>query len=141
MPTCRNCKKTISKQDRDLCPYCGIPHPVDKDYKTQDITEFIDPISGEYKLYESKKRKTAVILSIFLGVFGASFFYLKKNLAGIISLVVSLILLAIGITLSVLVWPCSVIFFILVDYLVHIGYGIYLAKNHSAKDGNGEFLR
>ena len=141
MPKCRNCQKTISKQDQDLCPYCGTPHPVDPDYKTQDITEFIDPLTGEYKLYESKRKSLALLLSCLAGPFGACFFYLNKKIAGIISLIVTILMITAGVLLTVYVYPLSILFFILADYLFHIIYGLYLGLSHAAKDGNGEFLR
>ena len=144
MPKCRNCNKTISKQDFDICPYCGIDHPIESGYKTQDVTQFIDPVTGEYDLYVSKSRKVAVLLSALLGFSGAAFFYLKMRKWAIISLLVTLILVGgVGSLLFFLAWPHPLAYILpfLVSYLPHIGFAVYLGISHSAKDGEGEFLR
>lgn len=141
MPKCRNCQKTISSRDRDICPYCGIANPIEEGYKTQDITQFIDPVTGEYKLYESKKRSLAVLFSCLLGPFGVAFFYLERKLWAVLSIVLTLILVGVGVVLALFVHPLLVLIPIILDYIIHIVYGIYLASSHAAKDGNGEFLR
>lgn len=139
MPKCKYCDKTISKDDYDLCPYCGGKNPIDPDYKTQNITQVI-LTKGNQDLYKSKKKKTAVLLSCLLGPFGATFFYIKEMKKAIICLVTTLILLAVGIVLSVLVWPYTVIFPIVILWAAHISYGVYIAKSHAFRDGEGEYL-
>lgn len=144
MPKCRNCNKTISKQDFDICPYCGTPHPIESGYKTQDVTQFIDPVTGEYELYTSKSRLVAVLLEAFLGLFGAGFFYLGRKKWALISLIVTLVLVGgVGSLIYFLAWPSflAYLIFIIVSYLPHWGYAFYLGLSHSAKDGQGEFLR
>jgi hypothetical protein len=54
-------------------------HPIDENYKTKDMTQFVDPVSGNYQLYKSKTKKTAALLAIFLGWTGAHFFYLASR--------------------------------------------------------------
>ena len=88
MPTCRYCHKEISAFDKDVCPYCGTPHPIDDNYKTKDMTQFVDPVTGNYKLYKSKTRKAAGLLCLFMGFSGAQYFYLEELKRGILSLVI-----------------------------------------------------
>ncbi len=140
MPKCKYCDRTISKQDGDICPYCGGKDPIDKDYKTQNITQVILTKDGE-DLYHSKEKKTAVLLSCLLGPFGAAFFYLKEKKKAIICLISTLILLAVSIVLTCLVWVYTIIFPIVILYAAHIAYGVYIAKSHAFKDGEGEYLR
>lgn len=140
MPKCRYCDKTISKQDYDICPYCGGTNPISPDYKTQNITQVI-LTKGNEELYRSKSKKTAVLLSCLLGPFGVAFFYIKEKKKGIICLIVSLLLLIGGALLSAFVWAYSVIIPFVLLYIFHIAFGIYIKQSHVFKDGEGEYLR
>ena len=31
MPKCKECGETITKFDKEICPYCGCKDPIDKD--------------------------------------------------------------------------------------------------------------
>ncbi len=140
MPKCKYCDRTISKQDYDLCPYCGGVNPIDPDYKTQNITQVILTKENQ-ELYRSKSKKAAVLFSCLLGPFGAAFFYLKETKKAIICLSITLLLLLAGALLTAFVWVYSIIIPIVLLYIVYNIYGIYIAKSHVFKDGEGEYLR
>lgn len=145
MPTCRNCHKEISAFDKDVCPYCGTPHPIDDNYKTKDMTQFVDPVTGNYKLYKSKTRKAAGLLCLFMGFSGAQYFYLEELKRGILSLVITILLIGgVGSALFFLTplssaWAYLIPFF--ADWLFYICYSFVFFFKDSIVDGNGEFLR
>jgi hypothetical protein len=145
MPQCKNCHREISNFDTDICPYCGTPHPIDDNYKTMDMTSHIDPVTGKYELYKSKSKTTAGLLCLFLGIFGAPYFYIKFPKKG---------LLAILATILVVGGSGSFLYFfevlpIYLAFLTPLGvmwvywavYSVYFFRKDSLKDGNGEFLR
>lgn len=144
MPQCRNCHREISKFDKDICPYCGCERPIDDNYKTKDMTQFVDPVTGNYKLYKSKNRKTAGLLGIFLGAFGAPQFYLGFRKNALIILASSV--LSIALVGSLLFFFASFSFY---GYLAT--YGVFFLtyalasiryfSSDTLKDANGEFLR
>ncbi|MCI1244993.1 MAG: hypothetical protein LKK13_03145 [Bacilli bacterium] len=146
MPTCRNCHKEISAFDKDVCPYCGTPHPIDENYRTKDMTQFVDPVTGNYKLYKSKTRKAAGLLCLFIGFSGAQFFYLEKLRAGVVSLIVTLLAVGgIGCALFFLVPSLANVWAFLIpfaaDWLFYMLGSLVFFFKDSLKDGNGEFLR
>lgn len=144
MPNCKYCHKTISTFDNDICPHCGALNPIEEDYKTKDITSFIDPVSGEYKLYKSKSKKTFLILNATLGIFGASYFYLGFLLKGFICLFSSLVLI-LGIGFALFFTCLNNAFAFLIPFFALICFylirTIFLSKDDTLKDKNGEFLR
>jgi hypothetical protein len=146
MPKCRNCHHEISSFDKDICPFCGTENPIASDYKTQDMTQFVDPVSGDYKLYKSKAKKTMALLTMFLGCFGVGFFYIEKKKEGLISLLVTLLWTGgLGSLLFFLVAPLhnalGYVLPFLAIYLAFFIFSLFLFHNDSLKDGNGEFLR
>jgi TM2 domain-containing membrane protein YozV len=144
MPQCKNCHREITKFDNDVCPYCGTPHPIDENYKTKDMTQFVDPVTGNYQLYKSKSKKTAALLAIFLGWTGAHFFYLGYKRNGWIALLASLVLIGGGGSLlfffSGLGWLGYLTAF-LVAWIVYPPLAVRYLKSDTYKDANGEFLR
>lgn len=144
MPECKNCHRTISSFDNDVCPYCGERNPIDHNYKTKDITQFVDPITGDYKLYKSKSKKTMAFLMLGLGMFGVPYFYIGKWQRGLAELVISLVLIA-GLG-SVLFFTCLanafaylIPFFVLLVFYALMSIRVY--KSETIKDAHGEFLR
>jgi TM2 domain-containing membrane protein YozV len=144
MPQCKNCHREITKFDNDVCPYCGTPHPIDENYKTKDMTQFVDPVTGNYQLYKSKSKKTAALLAIFLGWTGANFFYLGYKKNGVIALLVSLLLIAGGgsllFFLAKMGWLGYLTSFA-IAWILYPGLAIRYLKSDTYKDANGEFLR
>jgi TM2 domain-containing membrane protein YozV len=144
MPQCKNCHREISKFDSDVCPFCGTPHPIDDNYKTKDMTQFVDPVSGDYKLYKSKSKLTAGLLCSLAGEFGAHSFYLGFWKRGLIELAISLVL--IGGVGSILffctplsIWGYLIPWFALIAFYACLSYRYY--QGESTKDAAGEFLR
>ena len=145
MPECRNCHREISKFDNDVCPFCGTPHPIDENYKTKDMTSFVDPVTGDYKLYKSKSKKTASILAFSCGFTGAPFFYLGFMKKGIATLAIFLLCYA-AIALPLFFFFKTLSFWsflipLILAFLGSVPLGIRFLKNDSLKDANGEFLR
>jgi hypothetical protein len=80
MPKCKNCGHDLTINDKDLCPFCGQPHPFGDGAETQDVTQFVDnveDISGK-KIYKRKKLQIYLILLGSCGVFAAHLFYIDK---------------------------------------------------------------
>lgn len=145
MPYCKNCHAIISKFDNDICPNCGQPHPIDSDYKTMDMTKRYDLFGNEAPLYRTRSQKTAAILAMAAGPFGAHFFYTRKTVLGIVALALTLLL--VGGVASILIFVAhfdvalSIVIPFAAVWLCHLVYGLWFLKANSPKDGNGEFLR
>lgn len=147
MPICKNCHRSITRFDEDVCPYCGTENPIEDGYVTKDVTSFVDPLASDYKLYKSKSRKKAALLCLFAGMFGAHNFYLGFQKAAIIELIVSLILIGGGGTLlGLLLQETMPLFtwYLIFFGVVFLAYAIrslhYFLKD-SLRDAAGEFLR
>ncbi len=147
MPICKRCHHSISSFDKDLCPYCGEENPIDEGYETKDMTQFINPVSGDYKLLKSKSRLTCALLCLFLGSFGAHSFYLGFKKRGLIELIATLIFIAaigsifaFAIKLSIQTGLSYLIAFGIV-FLIYAGISIKYFVKDSLKDAHGEFLR
>jgi TM2 domain-containing membrane protein YozV len=108
------------------------------------MTQFVDPVTGNFQLYKSKSKKTAALLAIFLGWTGAHFFYLGYKKNGIIALIVSLAIIAGGGSLlffaAKMGWLAYLLAF-LAAWIVYPGLAIRYLKSDTYKDANGEFLR
>lgn len=150
MPICRNCQKTINKFDSDFCPHCGIPDPIDSQYKTKDMTQFIDPQRPNYKLYKSKSRLLTALLCLFFGWSGAHLCYLGYKKKGLIEFLVSVaVTLVIGSVFLVLSLTGNEILNPILGFLAPFGLlfafyairSIYYFKKDSLTDKNGVFLR
>lgn len=147
MPICKYCHKTISNFDKDVCPYCGEKDPIEETYETKDMTQFVNPVTGEYKLYKTKSRKVAAILCFFFGFLGASSFYLGYWKRGVSilsgSLVITVViglLLHLGFRVPLPPYLCY-LFPVSGLLLVSIGFSVRYMLKDSVKDKNGEFLR
>ena len=144
MAQCKYCHETISRLDKDVCPFCGGFRPLDgTDTSTQDVTKVIDQLEHPVKI-KHKKRIVAAILSILFGLFGANHFYLCKYKRGAI---VALCYLAFigglgSILFFVANWHSAFAFLIpyfVVEFLSCFSAYCYLTK-HSIQDSHGEFL-
>lgn len=144
MPTCRHCHNQISRFDVDVCPYCGTASPIEEGYKTMDVTKTIGDLKLPKELYKSRSRLSAALLSFFLGPFGFHFFYLRKPIAGILALLATCFGIA-GLGTLVYwfafrsIW--AFLIFVIIDYAVYAGFGLFYLTYDSAKDGKGELLR
>lgn len=92
MPKCKNCGRIIPKADKDLCRYCGSREPFDLvTSETKDITQFIDYDPSLNNAFKRKSLKKYSFLMLFLGIFAAHLFYVKKTKQAIILLISNLI--------------------------------------------------
>lgn len=145
MPLCKNCHREISRFDSDVCPYCGEPHPIEDDYKTKDMTKFLDPVKEEEGLYRSKRKLAYVLLTFFLGPFGAGEFYIGKMKSGLAYLILTFLFLALFGTAFYFLVPGIGAYWFLIGYALPFALGagkaVSLVTKDDLKDGNGEFLR
>ena len=145
MPSCRNCGARLSKFDKDICPVCGILKPLEGvSSETVEITSQIDLnnfIDGQKVV---RRKKTLLLLFIFLSFTGVPFFYLKKKTNAIIWLIVNLVF--IGALFAVLYFALNlhialaIIIPVLTTYIVGIVTGIIYNYLPDLKDGEGEFV-
>ncbi|MCR4561642.1 MAG: hypothetical protein K5694_00330 [Bacilli bacterium] len=143
MPICRYCHKEIPKEDKDVCRYCGGINPIESDYKTQDITGIINKIEGE-DLPVAKSRRLTVILTIVGGWLGLGFFYLGYKKQGLIAILATIIIVAGGGTGLFFLTNMNYWMYLAVlafAIIVHIPFAIRYAKDETAKDAQGEFIR
>ena len=146
MPTCKYCHHTISNFDKDVCPYCGEKNPIDNSYETKDMTQFVNPVTGDFKLYKSKSRMIASFLCLFLGSFGAHCFYLGFVKKGLSELFITLAFVGGFGSLLGFVWFSSLplpLMYLTAFSLVFIAYAIFSIRyftKDSLKDSRGEFL-
>ncbi|MCR5348836.1 MAG: TM2 domain-containing protein [Bacilli bacterium] len=145
MPYCRHCHEEISKFDTDICPHCGGPKPIEKGYKTMDVTRVFGTVEGNFKMPKSRSQKTFCLLCMLLGYFGIHEFYIYRPARGIVSLLVTLaVTLGVGLPLFLTGVLGNALAFVLPFLLVwacFVGLGLYYRKVESPKDGRGEFLR
>ncbi len=144
MPNCRNCNSRIDKFNKDRCPICGIEHPFEGvNSDTVEITTNIDTSSLGIE-YHPRKRKTAFVYSVIGGICGLPFFYLYRKNLGIISLIINVIVLALGISLTSVfssIHPALVVLIFLGGLIVlHSLLGLYFLYKPNLKDGHGDFL-
>ncbi|MCR5079664.1 MAG: hypothetical protein K6B65_07100 [Bacilli bacterium] len=145
MPKCKYCNKEIQRFDADICPYCGQPDPIPKDYRTMDVTKTILKldVDGD-SLYRSKSRKQYILLCMLLGWTGAHDFYIVRNNLGFIDILISVIViggLGSGLCFGT---PLSFFGYLIAFGVVFLGFFAYsfvLRLKDSPRDGNGEFLR
>jgi len=80
MPKCKYCGQSITKFDKEICPYCGGKNPIDSSCpETIDITESIKTVTSTDEVrvnFKAKKRVLNAFLCIFLGIFGIDELYL-----------------------------------------------------------------
>lgn len=142
MAKCKYCGETISRLDKEICPFCGGLKPLEgEDNSTQDFTKALESCED---MPVAKSKVIAAILAFVLGVFGMHAFYLGKYKIGLIALGITLVSVAgIGSILFFTVFHNALAF--LIPYFVMealmIGVGIAYLTRHDITDANGEFLR
>ena len=144
MPYCKNCHQEITRFDSDICPYCGTPHPIAEGYETMDVTRGFGSLQGHYELPKAKKKKTAVILTATLGIFGVHHFYMGFKIRGIIAILITILAVAgVGSIFLLLPLPPYLGYVIMLGCIIlfHLVEAFALAKTDSPKDGKGDFLR
>lgn len=143
MAKCKYCHETISRLDKEVCPFCGGLKPLDgTDTSTQDITKVIGQVDTKVEI-KHKKRIITMILAVIGGFLGLHSYYLGKFKQGLITLGISagfigglgtiLFVTALKNAFAYLI-PYFVIEFLMI--LVGIGYFV----KHDVTDAHGEFL-
>ena len=145
MPVCRNCKKRIERFNKDRCPICGIEHPFEGvSSDTIEITTNIDVDKVDQNYYRPCRKRELFMFFALLGVFGAPFFYLKKNKEGIIQFISNIICISLMSFLLAYFTVLSVGYAILISvgsmYLLNIIFGVVVVSQPNLKDGKGEFV-
>ena len=144
MAQCKYCHETISRLDKDVCPFCGGVKPLDgTDTSTQDVTKVIDQLEHPVKI-KHRKRIVAAILAALFGFVGANHLYLGKyKRAGIVAGIYLAFIFGLGsILYFVAKWHSIFAFLIpyfVVEALCLFSAYCYLTK-HSIQDSQGEFL-
>ena len=144
MAQCKYCHASITRIDKEVCPFCGGKRPLDgTDTSTQDVTKIVDQLENAVEI-KHKKRVIAALLAVLFGFLGAPHFYLGKVKNGILTACICLALIGgVGLILFFAVKWQSVFAF-LIPYFVVEAYSlftafIYLTK-HNIQDSHGEFL-
>ena len=144
MAQCKYCHETISRLDKDVCPFCGGVKPLDgTDTSTQDVTKVIDQLEHPVKI-KHKKRIVAAILAVLFGFIGANHIYLGKyKRAAIVACIYIAFIAGLGsILFFAASWHSAFAFLIpyfVVEFLSCFSAYCYLTK-HSIQDSHGEFL-
>ena len=144
MAKCKYCHESITRLDREVCPFCGGLKPLEgTDDSTQDITKVIGQVEHveDLKLHS---KVVAAILAIVLGIFGANLFYLGKIKKALIVLGISVGFIGgFGSLIFFLAWqsPLAYLIFYFVIEALMIGVGVSYLVKHNITDSNGAFLK
>ena len=149
MPKCRFCGESITKFDKDICPFCGEKKPLDGvDNSTIDITQFIETLPEDQKEVKFKQHSKIVniLLCMFFGYFALDLFYIGFVKFGLIRLsinilmnVVASIFLFFFIKELGLLWSILYPFFaIMIVFFVN---GIILFFSKDRKDAHGVLMK
>jgi len=144
MAKCKYCGETISRLDKEVCPFCGGRKPlVDNDYATEDMTKALDSIA-ESERPKAKSKIIAAILAFLLGIFGVHSYYLGRYKLGLIVLGISLF--SIGglgsiffFTIFHSVFAYLIPMFVMEALMIAVGVS-YLVRA-DITDANGDFLK
>ena len=145
MPSCRNCGARLTKFDKDICPVCGTPHPLEGvNSETVEITSQVDLSGFEAGQKVVRRRKQMLLLACLLGFTGAAFFYLKRKVLALIWLVANLAVIAglVCLFLFVAKLPpvAAILIPIAIAYVVNAIVGVIYFYLPNLKDGEGEFV-
>ncbi len=145
MPKCRYCHESISRLDKEICPFCGGKKPLEGiDDSTIDITKVFNPVELKEQDLKPRSKKIAGILSIFLGIFGVDELYLSRTKRALITLIITLLFIG-GLGTILFLFALHNAFGYLIPYFVLELYfilkGSYIFFSSTLKDGRGEFLK
>ncbi len=148
MHKCKYCGAQLSKLDKQICPFCGGLKPLDgSEDVTEDFTKSLESLSDleKAKVARPKSRVVAIVLAIFLGIFGVNSFYLGFKKHGFVSLAISIVVIGGGGSLLFFTGAMPNAFAFLIPYFVLealiIFAALFLLTRADVKDGRGEFLR
>ena len=143
---CKTCGATLSKLDKEICPFCGTRHPLEgMEDVTQDITKAFTPISKEYVQTKPKRKVVAMILSFFVGFLGVTSLYLGKKIQALVTFLISAVLIAgVGSILFFTGALSNALAFLIPYFVVEaisILGGLQIYFSNSITDARGEFLK
>lgn len=145
MPNCRNCGARLSKFDTDLCPVCGIKDPLQgTSSETVEITSQIDLSEMKEGQKVLRRRKKFIAYFFSLGFTGLPFFYIKKNILGLVWLAANLAVLGGLFALFYFAVQAHIAVAIIVPLLIVYAVNAVVATIYNflpdIKDGEGEFI-
>ncbi len=143
---CRHCGESISRLDKDICPFCGGLKPLEgENDQTQDITKVIQTVEVENKIEKPKYRLIAFFLEFFLGFLGIDSFYLGKWKRALIIIGITLVIVAGGGLLLFFVGNMHNAWAFVIPLVViivgHITFSLNYLFRHDIKDSKGVFLK
>ena len=130
MPICKNCHSRISKFDKDICPICGTPNPLDG--VTSDTIEVTHGFDGS----------DPAVYFASLGFLGVGFAYLRFKVFSIIWCLINLALIG-GVGALLLLTPLKFFGFLImfaIMVLINVCVGLYYKLTPNVKDGSGELI-
>ncbi len=149
MPTCKNCRKKITKFDKDICPYCGTKDPIDYSLeKTNDLTQVLDTYGSNEVNFIQRSRKVNSLLMMFLGFISADAFYLGFVKYGLIRLFINLVVYG-GLfcifyflnVFSIAPITLSLVVSFLIIFFIYLILGLFSLRVRTKKDANGVLLK
>ncbi len=150
MPKCKYCGQSITKFDKEMCPYCGAKNPIDSSNpQTADITEAINTVNptDEARVnYKPKKKVINAVLCMFLGFLGIDELYLGFRNRFLIRLIINAIcyvalLLIFYFTKAIVSSGLLFILPLIIVFSVWFIVGIIFFVLKNKKDANGAFLK
>lgn len=143
MPKCKYCNQSITKFDKEICPFCGGKNPIDiEGTDTVDITQSIDTsgLNTTVKVYKS--RKIFAFIAMFLGFFGIEELYIGNKISFLVKFAINALAF---VGLSFLfqtfmgLWGLLLAFGIL--FIINALIGVIYLLIYNRKDSNGVFLK
>ncbi len=150
MPKCKYCGQSITKFDKEMCPYCGGKYPIDSSNpQTTDITEAINTVNptDEARVnYKPKKKVINAILCMFLGFLGIDELYLGFRNRFLIRLIINAVcyvalLLIFYFTKTIVSGGLLFSLPLIIVFGVWFIVGIIFFVLKNKKDANGAFLK
>ncbi len=150
MPKCKYCGQSITKFDKEMCPYCGAKNPIDSSNpQTTDITEAINTVNptDEARVnYKPKKKVINAVLCMFLGFLGIDELYLGFRNRFLIRLIINAIcyvalLLIFYFTKAIVSGGLLFTLPLIIVFSVWFIVGIIFFVLKNKKDANGAFLK
>ncbi len=145
MLKCKNCGEKLTKFNKEICPYCGCKDPLSESIAETDTTKAVSYVNEEEVKINQKSFKTFLLLTYFLGIFGAQYLYLNKIkefiFTSIANLIIYICVFFICFASKVDTWA-MILVPLIVLYILSIGYGLFLTFRKSiVKDNNGVSLK
>lgn len=140
MAKCRICDSKID-QRASVCPVCGCPNPSDNNHKTSDLLINSTDLQALVE-FDYKKKKKAVLLTIFLDIFGLGCRYLGYKRVGwfLVALNVCLIVASFFVCGFIgFAWWQLLLIVLATIFLTNLIHGLIILWTNSV-DANGDLL-